>query len=170
MFEGKNCPAVPEPEPEIELDLSDLEIQPQDGYVYISVVDPKGESIRLGEEAKFDLYWWSTEDTVSAPFGTNPALDAEGNHDWNAQPHDDGIDWSIRKDDGSDATVLTYQIPVAGYGTFCGIPRMNGNLKLFGDKDFCVDYSDEIRTQAFEIYKSDKVTETLNELFEEEEE
>lgn len=169
MFEGENCPAAPEPEPEIKLDLSDLEIQPKDGYVYISVVDPKAETIKLGEEEKFDLYWWSTEDTVSAPYGTNPALNEEGGHEWNALPHDDGIKLTIRKDDDSDATVLTYEFPVAGYGKFCGIPRMNGNLKLFGANDFCVEYSDEIRKQAFVIYKDDKVTETLNELFEEEE-
>lgn len=164
MFHGQGCPEAPEPEPEIKLDLSDLEIQPEDGYVYISIVDPKGETITMGNEDKVDLYWWATGD--SDPYNTNPAA----NNNWFDRPYDDGINWQIRKDDESDATVLTYKIPVAGYGNFCGIPR-KGTAE--GDKlypgDLCITFSDAVRTKAFRIFDASEVTETLNDLFEQEE-
>ena len=167
MFNGTGCPEAPEPEPEIVLDLSDLEFEPEDGYVYISVVDPTGETIKMGEEANFDLYWWPKGE--SDPAGTNPTIGEDGSCYWYGFPFDDGITTSIQKDDDSDATVLTYKIPVAGYGDFCGIPRMGfteGEKLFLGD--FCQTYGDDLRKLAFRLFTPDKVTENLNDLFEQE--
>ncbi len=140
-----------------EVDVSDIEVTAENGFVYVSVLDTTGQTIKVGDEDKYDLYWWGCGD--SDPIDTTPA-----NGSWDIFPYDSGITHEIKKSANSDATVLTYKIPVAGYGNFCGIPRDSEKNKLSGGVNTEVEFSEEVKTAAFKLNAGESVTATLAEL------
>ncbi len=134
------------------VDVSDIEVATKDGFVYVSVLDTTGETIKVGDEAKYDMYWWDCGD--SKPVGTTPG----GGYD--DFPYDTGITWEIKKSEKSDATVITYAIPVKNFGNFCGVPRKydgtgkvgdDGNKLLGGTGNFETKFTNDSRTKAAKL-------------------
>lgn len=146
-----------------EVDVSDIEVDVKDGFVYLSVLDTTGETIKTGEEAKYDLYWWNCGDS-------DPVTETPGGGEWTKFPYDEGITWEIKKSEKSDATVVTFTIPVEGYGKFCGIPRkydgtgdITDDNKLVGG-NVETEFSSDNRTKAAKIHDNQNIQNTLADL------